>query len=145
MCACIDKHIHRCATIWYTDRDVYDGINGITEGKWTEKERSNVVDDILLTFSRILPRFLASFRSTSETAESWANGGCSACLKPQPNTIRARTNTITMGIVYVYCCACCSSKSMWSMARDVIHGYVLGSQTLSIFLYLERAGNDVQM
>lgn len=71
-------------------------------------------DVISLTFSRTLPRFLASFRSTSEPADSWANGGCSAFLKPKANTRMARSSTTPTGIAYTYC-ECCNSRPTCSM------------------------------
>ena len=68
-----------------------------------------VVDVVSLTFSRTLPRFLASFRSASEPEESCANGGCSAFLKPKTKTRMAQISTIPTGIAYAYC-ECCSSR-----------------------------------
>lgn len=84
-------------------------------GRTRHRETSRRKNDIIsLTFSRILPRFLASFRSMSEPADSCANGGCSAFLKPKANTRMARTSTTPTGTAYTYC-ECCNSRPTWSM------------------------------
>ena len=118
VCACATR-AHKWATIWWVNVTCLWGEKNMEakerHRRKEKKRETRSSNNVLLTFSRILPRFLESFRSTSEPEESCANGGCSAFLKPKANTRMAHISTIPTGIAYTYC-ECCSSRPMWSIA-----------------------------